>query len=200
LNYSPPALPPQFEELATDENDIVGESLAVVVPVPEKPYKAGVVTALGRAISQVAQMLGLDLGDGEYSEDVDAMDPEMVRFLAVLGQAAEEFGSIKGDNELTAITAALMTLARDRDFRDFLAQVEPDEEAPTDLPDEDEEMEVEEDFDFRARMRPPWPGPSASVSWACSALGSAPRASSPAQAVGASAWTSTWAEAPLSKT
>lgn len=162
MNYSPPALPPQFEELATDENDIVGESLAVVVPVPEKPYKAGVVTALGRAISQVAQMLGLDLGDGEYSEDVDAMDPEMVRFLAVLGQAAEEFGSplpvaledIKGDNELTAITAALMTLARDRDFRDFLAQVEPDEEAPTDLPDEDEEMEVEEDFDFRARMRP----------------------------------------------
>ena len=47
-----------------------------------------------------------------------------------------------------------MTLARDRDFRDFLAQVEPDEEAPTELPDEDEEVEVVEDFDFSTRMRP----------------------------------------------
>ena len=165
LNYSPPAIPPQFEELAASEADIVGESLAVVVPVPEKPYKAAVMTGLGRAISQVAKLLGLDLGEGEYTEDVDAMDPEMVRFLAVLSQAAEEYGAplpvaledIRGDQELTAITAALMALAQDRDFRDFLAQVEPDEEAPTELPDEedeeDEEVEVEA-FDFAGRMRP----------------------------------------------
>lgn len=162
LNYSPPAIPPQFEELAASEDDIVGESLAFVVPVPEKPYKAAVMTGLGRAIAQVAKLLGLELGEGEYTEDVDAMDPNMVRFLAMLSQAAEEYGAplpvaledIRGDQELTAITAALMALAQDRDFRDFLAQVEPDEEAPTELPDEeDEEVEVEA-FDFAGRMRP----------------------------------------------
>jgi len=157
-----PALPPQFEELAASEDDIVGESLAVVVPVPERPYKAAVMTGLARAITQVATLLGLDLGEGEYTEDVEAMDPEMIRFLAVLSQAADEYGAplpvkledIRGDQELTAITAALMALARDRDFRDFLAQVEPDEEAPTELPDEDEEMEMVEEFDFSRRMRP----------------------------------------------
>jgi len=161
---SRPSLPPQFEELAVDENDIVGETLAVVVPVPDRPYSPAVMTGLGRAIVQVAELLGLDLGEGEYTEAVEAMDPEMVRFLAVLSEAAKEYGSplpvaleeIKGDQELTAITAALMSLARDRDFRDFLAQVEPDEEAPTDLPDMDDGMEVEvvEDFDFSERMRP----------------------------------------------
>jgi|TARA_R100000482_G_scaffold50393_1_gene17895 hypothetical protein len=162
-----PSLPPQFEELADSEADIVGESLAIVVPVPEKPYKAAVMTGLGRAITQVAKLLGLDLGEGEYTEDVDAMDPEMVRFLAVLSQAAEEYGAplpvkledIRGDSELTAITAALMSLANDRDFRDFLAQVEPDEEAPTELPDMDMDMDGEmdvevEEFDFATRMRP----------------------------------------------
>lgn len=158
---SRPVLPPQFEELAASEDDIVGESLAVVVPVPDKPYKASVMSGLARAVTQVATLLGLDLGEGEYEEDVDVMDPEMIRFLAVLSQAAEEYGSplpvkledIRGDQELTAITAALMSLARDRDFRDFLAQVEPDEEMPTDLPDE-EDVEVVEDFDFSTRMRP----------------------------------------------
>jgi hypothetical protein len=158
-------LPGQFEELAESEADIVGETLAVVVPVPEKPYSAAVMTGLGRAIVQVAKLLGLELGEGEYTEDVGAMDPEMVRFLAVLSQAAEEYGAplpvtleqIKGDQELTAITAALMALANDRDFRDFLAQVEPDaiEEGPgMELPDMMEEPEEVEVFDFAARMRP----------------------------------------------
>lgn len=162
---SRPSLPGQFEELAESEADIVGETLAVVVPVPEKPYSAAVMTGLGRAIVQVAKLLGLELGEGEYTEDVGAMDPEMVRFLAVLSQAAEEYGAplpvtleqIKGDQELTAITAALMALANDRDFRDFLAQVEPDaiEEGPgMDLPDMMAEPEEVEVFDFAARMRP----------------------------------------------
>jgi len=157
-----PSLPPEFEELATSEDEIIGESMAVVVPVPEKPYKAQVVTALGRAIVQAAQLLGLDLGEGEYTEDVPALDPEMVRFLAVLSSAAEEYGAplpvaledIKGDRELTALTAAIMALSKDRDFRDFLSQPMAEEEAPTELPeDEDEEMEVES-FDFATRMRP----------------------------------------------
>ena len=156
-----PSLPPEFEELAAGEDDIIGESLAVVVPVPEKPYTAQVVTALGRAIVQAAQLLGLDLGEGEYTEPEEALDPEMVRFLAVLSSAAEEYGAplpvsledIRGDKELTALTAALMSLARDRDFRDFLAQPMAEEEAPTELPEEEAEEEAE-DFNFAARMRP----------------------------------------------
>lgn len=156
-------LPPEFEELAGQEDEIIGETLMVVVPPPDKPYSKRVLTGLAMAIAEVAGMMGLDLGAGEYDGPTEAMDPEMVRFLAMIGAAADEYGKplpvaledIKGDRELTAITAAIKGLLSDPEFQAFLEQEIPDAEPDTELPDmggEDEDVEVEE-FDFAARMR-----------------------------------------------
>jgi hypothetical protein len=156
-------LPPEFEELAGQEDEIIGETLMVVVPPPDKPYSKKVLTGLAMAIAEVAGMMGLDLGAGEYDGPTEAMDPEMVRFLAMIGAAADEYGKplpvaledIKGDRELTAITAAIKGLLSDPEFQAFLEQEIPDAEPDTELPDmggEDEDVEVEE-FDFAARMR-----------------------------------------------
>lgn len=156
-------LPPEFEELAGQEDEIIGETLMVVVPPPDKPYSKKVLTGLAMAIAEVAGMMGLDLGAGEYDGPTEAMDPEMVRFLAMIGAAAEEYGKplpvaledIKGDRELTAITAAIKGLLSDPEFQAFLEQEIPDAEPDTELPDmggEGEDVEVEE-FDFAARMR-----------------------------------------------
>ena len=107
-------------------------------------------------------MMGLDLGAGEYDGPTEAMDPEMVRFLAMIGAAADEYGKplpvaledIKGDRELTAITAAIKGLLSDPEFQAFLEQEIPDAEPDTELPDMGGEDEVEvEEFDFAARMR-----------------------------------------------
>lgn len=156
-------LPPEFEELAGQEDEIIGETLMVVVPPPDKPYSKKVLTGLAMAIAEVAGMMGLDLGAGEYDGPTEAMDPKMVRFLAMIGAAADEYGKplpvaledIKGDRELTAITAAIKGLLSDPEFQAFLEQEIPDAEPDTELPDmggEDEDVEVEE-FDFAARMR-----------------------------------------------
>jgi len=163
LDYgaSAPPLPPEFAALAEQEDAVVGETLTAVVPPPEKPYNKKVMTALATAIAEVASLMGLDLGAGEYVGSVEAMDPEMVRFLAMISAAADEYGQplpvaledIKGDRELTALTAAIKKLASDADFQAFLDEEVPDAEPSTELPDEGEMTEEVEEFDFAARMR-----------------------------------------------
>ncbi len=156
-------LPDDFEELAGQEDEIIGETLMVVVPPPDKPYNKKVMTALAVAIAEVAGLMGLDLGAGDYEGPTDVMDPEMIRFLAMIGAAADEYGSplpvaleeIRGDRELTAITAAITKLLADPGFEAFLNEEVPDAEPGTDLPDLGEDIEADEvaDFDFAARMR-----------------------------------------------
>jgi len=78
----------------------------------------------------------------------------------MISAAADEYGQpmpvkledIKGDRELTALTAAIKRLAADADFQAFLDEEIPDAEPDTELPDEDE-MTEEAEFDFAARMR-----------------------------------------------
>ena len=78
-----------------------------------------------------------------------------------MSAAASDYGKplpvdledIKGDSELTAITAALTQLASDKAFAEFLdAPVEEEviEEETVIEPDGEEE---EEEFDFAQRMR-----------------------------------------------
>jgi len=163
LDYgaSAPPIPPEFADLAEQEDAMVGETLTAVVPPPEKPYNKRVMTALTMAIAEVASLMGLDLGAGEYTGPTDAMDPEMVRFLAMIGAAAEEYGKplpvkleeIRGDSELTAITAAIKKLASDADFKEFLSEEVPESEPDTELPDEGGMTEEVEEFDFASRMR-----------------------------------------------
>jgi hypothetical protein len=85
----------------------------------------------------------------------------MVRFLAMFEQAAEDYGQplpvaldqIKGDRELTAITAHLMKLAQDSGFSDFLDSPMDEAEVKIEIRGDGEDMEEEEEFDFASRMR-----------------------------------------------
>ena len=147
IDFGAPApLPEDLEALAADENAVVGEALFQVVPVPERPYNPKVVTSLGQAVAAVAKLMGLD--------------QDLIRFLAMMSEAAEQYGAplpvaladIKGDAELTALTAALLALSTDRDFKDFLVEPVPEGDAIPDLSEEDEDLE-EEEFDFASRAR-----------------------------------------------
>jgi hypothetical protein len=71
-----------------------------------------------------------------------------------------ELADVRRDADLTAITAHLLELAKDKDFEAFLdapVDGEPEGEVDVDInieaPDGEEEEE-EADFDFGARMRP----------------------------------------------
>jgi len=96
-----------------------------------------------------------------YTEPAARLDPDVVRFLAMYAAAAEDYGQplpvaldmIRGDRELTAITAHLMKLAKDAKFAAFLDA--PADEADTEVRIEVRpgEEEVEENFDFASRMR-----------------------------------------------
>ena len=67
-----------------------------------------------------------------------------------------ELSDIKGDAELTAITAALLQLSKDKGFAEFLdAPAEPEEIKEETIMEPDGEVEEEEEagFDFSKRMR-----------------------------------------------
>jgi hypothetical protein len=100
----------------------------------------------------------------KYSGPVEALDPDMVRFLGMVSAAAEDFGKplpirleeIRDEAALTRITAALRDLAADEDFREFLngeAEAEPMTETEVAVEVTAPPVAVEEDFDFAGRMR-----------------------------------------------
>jgi hypothetical protein len=108
--------------------------------------------------------MGLDLTPEAYSEPVAQMDSDVARFLAMMAAAASDYGKpfpveledIKGDSELTAITAALTQLASDKGFAEFLdapAEGEEVTEEVEELPDGEVMEEEEEEYDFSKRMR-----------------------------------------------
>jgi hypothetical protein len=79
----------------------------------------------------------------------------------MFAQAAEDYGQpfpvaldmIKGDRELTAITAHLMKLAKDAKFAEFLDQPMDEAEVRIEIRGDGDDMEEEEEFDFASRMR-----------------------------------------------
>jgi len=161
---APQGMPADLAAIAEEQDELIGQELAGLVPRPDRPYSAKVYTALTDAISKAAQVMGLDLTPERYTEDVAEMDADVARFLAMMATAASDFGKpfpveledIKGDAELTAITAALTQLAADKAFAEFLdAPVEAEEviEEETVMPDGDVEEEEVEEFDFSKRMR-----------------------------------------------
>jgi len=164
-----PAEASAMMDAAAAQDAIVGDELSALVPPPDKPYSGKVVTSLAKALSAAAQLMGIEVEAATYAGAVDALDGDLLRFLAMFEAAAKDYGQpypvplsgIKGDSELTAITAHLMRLAKDTAFKDFL-------EAPAEeLPPEGEAMEVMEveepmseppgtkapAFDFKSRMR-----------------------------------------------
>lgn len=161
---APQGMPADLAAIAEQQDDLIGEEMADLVPRPERPYSAKVYSALTKAIAAAAKVMGLDLTPESYSGPVEAMDADVARFLAMMAAAADDYGKpfpvelsdIKGDSELTAITAALLQLSKDKGFAEFLdAPVEAEEvtEETTIMPDGEVEEEEEEEFDFSKRMR-----------------------------------------------
>lgn len=158
-----PSIPPDLRAAAEASDEAVGASLAGLLPRPERPYNPKVVTGLAKAIAAAAALMGLDLKPAPYTEPVPELDADMVRFLAMVDAAAKDYGSplpiplaeVRGDNELTAITAHLMGLAKDRDFKEFLNMPIEEENTEVEVKVKPGRAEVEEkeDFDFASRMR-----------------------------------------------
>lgn len=164
-----PAEATAMMDAAAAQDALVGDELSALVPKPDKPYSGKVVTSLAKALTAAAQLMGIQVEPAAYTGAVEQLDGDLLRFLAMFEAAAKDYGQpypvplagIKGDSELTAITAHLMRLAKDTAFKDFL-------EAPAEeLPPEGEAMEVMEveepmseppgtkapAFDFKSRMR-----------------------------------------------
>jgi hypothetical protein len=161
---APQGMPADLAAIAEQQDDLIGEEMADLVPRPERPYSAKVYSALTKAIAAAAKVMGLDLTPESYSGPVEAMDADVARFLAMMAAAADDYGKpfpvelsdIKGDSELTAITAALLQLSKDKGFAEFLdapAEAEEVTEETTVMPDGEVEEEEEEEFDFSKRMR-----------------------------------------------
>jgi len=149
---------------AAEESDamIEGELAGMMKPF-DRPISPKVMNALAKAIAAGAATMGFEVIPDRYTEPVSELEPSVVRMLGMLAAAAEDYGkplpvaidAIATEQDLTAITAALTELARDKDFVAFL-----------DVPVEDADAEggvaigIEvspeggEDFDFASRMRP----------------------------------------------
>ena len=164
LSADMPSIPDDLRMAAEASDAEVEMMLVDLIPAPDKPYSPKVVTALANAIAAVAKVMGLDLKPEPYTGPVMELDPEVVRFLAMMDAAAKDYGSplpvpldaVKGDKELTVITAHLMGLAKDREFKDFLNMpIEEDEEGmETEVEIKVKPgMEEDEEFDFASRMR-----------------------------------------------
>ena len=146
--------------IAEQADDLIGDTLADLIPRPEKPYKGSTVTALAEAIRKVVAMMDRELEARPYTAPVEELDADLVRYLAAVMEAAEAYGQpspikpeeVRGDNELIVITEHLTKLARDRDFKDFLMEEELEDEVAY-----DEEasgmIEEEEDIDDMLRRR-----------------------------------------------
>lgn len=160
--YTPSSdIPRDLVEAAEDVDDTIGAELEAIIPPPSSPYNAKTLTALAKALASLGKVMGIDIEAETYSEPSTRLDPDMVRFLAMFEQAAEDYGQplpvaldqIKGDRELTAITAHLMKLAQDSGFSDFLDSPMDEAEVKIEIRGDGEEMEEEEEFDFASRMR-----------------------------------------------
>jgi len=130
-----PAVPPEILAAAKKRDEVFGAALADSVPTPMKPYNAKAVTALAKAISEVARLFGLRIEPKPYTAPLDRLTPDLARVIAMITAAAKEYGQplpvelkeLRGDTELTALTAAISTLAKDTEFRDFLNKSTPEE-------------------------------------------------------------------------
>ena len=152
-------------DAAADSDALMGDALMGIVPPPMKPYNGKVVDALAKALAEVLALFDMAVEPETYTGPVEALDPDLVRFLAMVSTAAEDYGQplpirleeMRDEASLTRTTAALTQLANDADFAAFLeapdepmteTQVEVEVTAPgVDV------IEEEEEFDFSQRMR-----------------------------------------------
>lgn len=145
-------MPPDLEAAAASSDAMIGEELGGLLPKPERPFNPRVVSALAEALAKVASVMGVEMMPEPYTGPVPEIPPDEARFLTMIDAAASDYGKplpvaladIKGDAELTAITAYLTELASDPDFEAFLNEGGEEDKGMEDMGDgESEGPEVE---------------------------------------------------------
>jgi hypothetical protein len=159
-------IPPDLLAAAEETDAMIGDELAALIPPFEKPINVRVMDSLAKAIVAAGKVMGMEIVPDKYTEPVTELDPDLVRFIAMLGAAAEDYGKplpspdeLRTEQDLTRLTAAIMELTKDPEFSEFL-------DMPADGGDEDVDVDInieapmpgggamEEDFDFASRMAP----------------------------------------------
>lgn len=134
------------------------------IPTPRRPYSAKVLKSLVDAAAKASMLFGAPI-EIEI-KDQSRLPGELVRTLAMLEQAAADYGNpfpvsirqAQTDDAMVAIAAHLLALVKDEGFKDFL-EAEPEEvtepeseemesvEEPSteEVMEEDMEMESEEE-------------------------------------------------------
>lgn len=149
----PSKMPPAMMEAAEEAEG----AFEGVIRAAEKPFDARVVGGLSKALAAAAKMFDIPVTVSTYDAPVEALDPDTVGVLMMIAEAAKDYGqplpiapeAVKSDNDLIAITSAVQALAKDPEFRMFLAGAE--EEGA--MEEEAEDTEEAEPFDFAGRMR-----------------------------------------------
>ena len=153
-----------LEDIGAERDAMMNDAMDGMLPGMDKPVNAKVLNALAKAINAISKLMGIEVEVEQYDE-ATTLDDDVARFLLMMETAAEDYGkpfpvgvdAIRGDSEITAITAHLMDLARDPGFKSFLSEPsEGEAEIKVEVrrgEDGDEMEEEEEDFDFASRMR-----------------------------------------------
>ena len=165
ISYGPSVpvddIPPDLLAASEASDEMIGDELAALVPPFDKPIGPKVMNALAKAVADAAKVMGMDIVPERYTAPVGEFEPDLVRFLAMLGAASTDYGkpipspdTLVDEAGITALTAAIIELAADEGFNDFL-------DMPADEPVEGEFVEeaplpgggeMVEDFDFSARI------------------------------------------------
>ena len=161
LTAKTPKMPDDLAMATAEADDMMGAELSMAMPKPDRPYSGKVVTNLAKAVAKLVGLMGVELVPEPYPGAVEALGEDEVRFLSMLEAAAAEYGqpfpmplsAIKGDTELTALTAYLTQLAADKGFADFLNEGvdQEEEEGGAEREEEEEEMPADDDF-FASRV------------------------------------------------
>lgn len=155
----PITIPEELEDIGAERDALMADAAEAIIPPAESPYNIKAMEALSDALKKIAAVLGVELEVSEYTEAATVLDPQVQQFLLMIDRAAEDYGSplpvdleeLKSDAELTTITAALLELAGDDGFAEFLAG-EPGENDQVEIEISGPGPMVEEDYDFAGRM------------------------------------------------
>ena len=153
-------IPEDLLMAANEADAMIGDELASLMPPFEKPINVKVLDALAKATASVAKVMGMDVVPEKYTEPTTELDPDLVRFLAMIEAAATDYGvslpvplsEIRDEAGLTSLTAFLTELARDKDFKEFLDMPAPEEEGEVEISVEAPMPGGGEEFDFASRM------------------------------------------------
>jgi len=155
-------MPAELKKAAMSADDSLEAALMTEIPAPRRPFSGKVMKNLLDAAAKASMVFGapvkLEISDAPAAR----LPGDVVRVLAMMEQAAEDYGepfpvSLKSavtDEALVAIAAHLLSLARDPGFKKFLQEepAMPEEEmAAEELPVkemQEEEMEEEDTFEF----------------------------------------------------